>query len=105
MDRYKFKEFIAEIKKLHEFENELYRLHDKYYLNDPDYITLEDELINALEIIFNCENSGWIGYFIYDLEFGEDYEPGCAVHTDGSNIDLSTVDKLYDYLIKNKEEN
>ena len=42
-----------------------------------------------------------VNYFTNDLNFGADYEEGMITNADGSIIDLSTVEKLYDYLSKN----
>lgn len=40
----------------------------------------------------------WIDYFIYELEFGKKYIKGCATRIDGSDINLSTASKLWDFL-------
>lgn len=40
-----------------------------------------------------------IEYFIYDLEYGTKYKKGC-LRQHGKNIDISTAEKLYDYLTK-----
>ena len=42
-----------------------------------------------------------ISYFIYELDYGRDYEEGCITDQDGNNIDFSTAEKLYDYLNSN----
>ncbi len=39
-----------------------------------------------------------IDYFIYELDYGRKYEPGMITDEDGRAIDLSTSEKLYDYL-------
>lgn len=46
-----------------------------------------------------------ISYFIYDLEWGSNWTPDSITDANGNSIDLSTVEKLYDYLksdIENK---
>lgn len=40
-----------------------------------------------------------ITYFIYELNYGKDYKPGCITDENG-NIDMSTPEELYDYLVK-----
>lgn len=39
-----------------------------------------------------------IDYFIYELDYGRKYEPGMITDENGRDIDLSTAEKLYDYL-------
>ena len=43
----------------------------------------------------------YISYFMYELDYGRDYQDGFIVEN-GVNIDFSSADKLYDYLIRNK---
>lgn len=45
-----------------------------------------------------------LGYFIYELDFLRNFHMGCVTE-DGEPIDLSTWDKVYDYMIKIKEDN
>ena len=45
-----------------------------------------------------------ISYFIYELDYGRKYESGMITDKDGTDIDFSTAEKLYDYLAKNYEE-
>ena len=100
MDKEKFVKIIESIKKVNKFQDELYDLHYKYGLNAPDINTLQDELIDVLQMYF--DNGGDIEYFIYDMEFGKKYEPGMVTEADGTEIDYSTPEKLYDYLMKHK---
>ena len=39
-----------------------------------------------------------IDYFIYELDYGRQYEPGIITDENGHDIDLSSAEKLYDYL-------
>lgn len=61
--------------------------------------SLENTLIDVLSIIFNDEGDD-IEYFIYELEFGEDWEPGAITTEDGKDIKMQTAEDLYDYLIE-----
>ena len=50
-----------------------------------------------------------ISYFIYELDYGREYREGCVSY-DNENIDISTPEKLYDYLmteyvVKNGSDN
>lgn len=42
-----------------------------------------------------------IDYFIWELDFGKKYYDGCFGYKD-KNIDISSSEKLFDYLIENK---
>lgn len=64
-------------------------------------INHESLVVDLLKRIFDDEFDN-IEYFIYELDFGKRYVPGMII-SDGENIDLSTADKLYDYLIKNMQ--
>lgn len=44
-----------------------------------------------------------IYYFCEELNFGDGYYPG-AVTQDGEEIDLSTPEKLYSYLVEQKQK-
>ena len=40
-----------------------------------------------------------ISYFIYELDYGRNYEPGMITDKDGHDIDFGSPEKLYDYLV------
>ena len=64
----------------------------------------EDIVIELLEKIFD-DTEDIISYWIYELKFGTTYKDGCVSELDGTIIDISTADKLYDYLVKEMGEN
>ena len=106
MTKEKFVEIINEIQELHKYEEDLYALNSKYrnYEADFQFPTLEDTVVKLLEEFFHCPIDECVGsdisYFIYELEFGQEWEPGMIIDKSGNDIDLSTVEKLYDYLVK-----
>ena len=62
------------------------------------------ELFNALNLILKeqmKDEDDWIGYFMFELDFGEKYRNGMVKEADGSIIDLSNAERLYEFLIKN----
>ena len=67
-------------------------------------INHEDVVVNLLQVIMNDEYDD-IPYFIYELDYGRDYYPGCISEFGGKNIDFSTPEALYDYLIRKHKEN
>ena len=47
------------------------------------------------------DKNEWISYFVYELDFGKDYEYGSVTQEiDGQicNVDISTPEKLYNLL-------
>lgn len=61
-------------------------------------ISHESLVVNLLEKIMrdHCEN---ISYFIYELKYGKQYKLGMITGPEG-DIDLSTSEALYDYLVQ-----
>ena len=60
----------------------------------------ESVVVYLLERMFDTD---MISYFIYELDYGEKYKAGCVLDANMTEIDLSTAEKLYDYLIKSLE--
>lgn len=58
--------------------------------------------VPLLEILIDAfkDKSDWIGYFMYDLEFGTKWKPGVASRKDQSDIELGTASDLYDFLME-----
>lgn len=66
------------------------------------FVAHSDIVVQLLENMFN--DNDMISYWIYELNYGRKYEDGCVQDCDGNNIDISTVEKLYDYLVGEMEE-
>lgn len=62
----------------------------------------ETIVVELLENMFNDKDI--ISWWFYDLDYGRKYTEGCIADKDGTPIDLSTIEKLYDYLVKEMEE-
>ena len=63
-----------------------------------------EKLINSIILFLSNEfqldtKDNVIIYFIYELDFGKKYKPGCF--RDVKDINISTSDNLYDYLKTN----
>ena len=68
-------------------------------------ITHEQIVIDLLEkLTHDDEIYSDISYFIYELDYGREYEPGMIKDNDGNELDFSTAGSLYDYLSKNYVE-
>ena len=60
-------------------------------------ISHEGIVVKLLEKLMQ-DNFGNISYFIYELNYGREYKEGCVSDKNG-NIDISTPEKLYDFLM------
>lgn len=69
-----------------------------FYDNETLFSVIENYLVDTFK-----DEGGWLGYFIYDLDFGKDWKDDCCSESDGTIIDISTVEKLYDFLVLNSE--
>ena len=103
------KEFINIINHLKEVKDFIDETNDRVRkLNDSlmgDFfdangliIMFEDDLIKVLENMFNTDLISW---WIYETNYGKDFKIGNLVEQNGDKPDISTVDKLYDYLVSN----
>ena len=68
---------------------------DGWYNNDIVITPIEDALKDEFD-----DDGDMISYFMYDLEYGERWTKDSLWNEDGTVIDISTVEKLYDYLIR-----
>lgn len=62
-------------------------------------ISHETSVIQLLEKMFN--DIDMISYWIYELDYGRKYKDGMITENDGTIIDISTAEKLYDFLVEN----
>lgn len=105
MSKESFCKVMDNYKSMFSFTDEMNELFDKYKADGNIYPPLCTEtVIDLLEFIFNDKNQ-WINYWIFELDFGKNYEDGDAKDADGSNIPLKTVEDLYDLLVRNMKEN
>lgn len=59
-----------------------------------------DTVVSLLETMFNDNENQWISYWMYEQDYGRNWTKGCATEADGSEIDLSTPQKLYMHLVR-----
>lgn len=110
LSREQFIKAIDSIKKAIEIEEKLNNLIKEYCIDGFVFFN-EDEneqLINTLEVMFECEVDDYTGtdisYFCYELDFGKEWKPG-VITCNGEDINLSDAGHLYDYLISQLEDN
>ena len=63
------------------------------------YFRYEEMLVKILEATMHDEGD-WIRYFLYEGNYGEDLKPDSVSEADGTPIDITTSEKLYDFLVK-----
>lgn len=68
------------------------------------YLKYESKLVELLQIIMYDTDSEWISYFIYERDFGDNYELGDVCEADGTPIPMGTAEELYDFLCKEYAE-
>lgn len=104
----KFVEIINRLKSYDELQNKINDLFEENIDNkEMDFMNAgsicighESVVVYLLERMFDTD---MISYWIYELDYGRKYKDGYVQDREGKNIDISAVEKLYDYLIKEKE--
>lgn len=104
----KFVEIINRLKKYNELQNDINELFNESIDNkEMDFMNAgsicighESVVVYLLERMFDTD---MISYFIYELNYGEKYKAGCVLDENMNEIDLSTAEKMYDYLVKSLE--
>ena len=66
------------------------------FVSGYDNSLLEMNIINTWKELLKDE-SEWIEYFIYELDFGKDYKKGCVTF-EGKNVKLKTFEDLWNIL-------
>lgn len=102
-----FIDIINHLKEVNEFVNETNekakQLHDciinDFFNASSLSISFEDDLVKVLENMFNTDLISW---WLWDLDYGTKFKIGYLIEEDGiTKPDLSTAEKLYDYLVVN----
>ena len=106
ISKQEFIDIIDKLKEVNDFVDEVNNKARK--LNDAiisDFfntaslsISHENLVVRLLENMFNDKDI--ISWWLYELNYGRKYEKGCFQDEKGMDIDVSTADKLYNYLIK-----
>lgn len=117
INKEKFVEYINFIKSLDDKESKLQDgLQACFGKENVEYVSVFNEVVpkmiemlcDLMEIEYDRDPhiGDDIQYFIYELNFGESKGAAEAVIVDGKTYDMSTAEKLYDYILEsNKEKN
>ena len=105
------KEFIEIINRLRDYNDLQDKINDLFKDNidnkEMDFMNAgsicighETIVVRLLENMFNDKDT--ISWWLYECNYGRDFSLG-DLEVNGVAIDLSTAEKLYDYLIKETE--
>ena len=105
------KEFVEIIERLKNYNDLQDKIDDLFKSNidnkEMDFINAgsicighETIVVKLLENMFNDKDT--LSWWLYECNYGRDFSLG-DLEVDGIEIDLSTAEKLYDYLIKEME--
>lgn len=104
-----FAEIIDKLREVNDFVKETNKNARK--LNDAiisDFfnasgLSISHEII-VLQLLENMFNDTEIlSWWLYELDYGRKFTLGCIQDANGKDIDLSTADKLYDYLVEERQ--
>lgn len=74
------------------------------YPNDIIITALVDLLSDLLQDYSIDKYTGnWLEWWLYECDYGREFKLGSANYEDGTEIDLSTPEKLFDFLVSNKD--
>lgn len=100
-----FVDIINRLKDYNDLQNKIDKLFEENIDNrEMDFMNAgsicighETIVVKLLENMFNDKNT--ISWWIYECNYGRDFSLG-DLEVDGVEIDLTTAEKLYDYLVK-----
>ena len=100
-----FVDIINRLKDYNDLQNKIDKLFEENIDNrEMDFMNAgsicighETIVVKLLENMFNDKDT--ISWWIYECNYGRDFSLG-DLEVDGVEIDLTTAEKLYDYLIK-----
>lgn len=94
-----FLEIIESMKNVDDYHKGLNNFFEKSgvqgFLYSPDNT---QATMSTLKAMFN-DDEDIIGTFCCEMDYGKSYKVGYLKDEDGSEIDFSTAEKLYDYLV------
>ena len=111
INKTKFVEIINRLKDYYDLQNKIDSLfRDSIENVECDFMNAgsicighESVVVELLKNIFE-DYSDLIPWWIYEYDYGRSFKMGDITEQNGEEIDLTTAEKLYDYLIKNMEE-
>ena len=103
ISREHFIELVDRIEELVKLDRTIFDISHKV-LEFPPELNIEVDKMQVLLRIIMQDSTDLIGYYMWEINFGEDYKPGCITFND-EEIDISDSGKLYDILYKEMNTN
>lgn len=97
MTKENFAKLINAVKNHSDYIWNLYKDYSIDFVNSP-VMEIENEITKYLKAQFD-DKSDWISYWMWELDFGENWKPG-TVTENGNDIPLKTIDDLWNLLTK-----
>ncbi len=95
----KFIEYMNELQELNDTYDAINEVAKELEMFSLYSIEYEAIILDILKTVFKDKND-WIGYFIFELDFGRKYEDG-MIEFDDIPIPMRNAGELYDVLIEN----
>lgn len=107
----KFVDIINRLRNYNDMQDEIRDISKKYIepmesdFNNAAEICVGHEtvVVDLLRNIFDDEENDILGWWIWECDYGRSFKKGFLVELDGTKPDLTTPEKLYDYLTENME--
>jgi hypothetical protein len=92
----KFSNYLAKLQKDYEYMDKVTDIlnTDMFYDNLGNSI---DVAVDLLRTVMH-DTGDWIGYWIYELDFGRKYKSGDVIDVNGVSVPFCSARELYDYL-------
>jgi hypothetical protein len=95
-----FVKTLQTLEKRYKFSNKLHALMSEYMEEFECWdFSIEDTIVDLINEAMGVPGDETLSYCITDLEFLKHYETGCMQWKDGTPIDISTWDKVYEFLV------
>lgn len=101
--------FVRTMEQIMEIDEKMNGVDKAIRALDPDFggfypLKLFEPLLNLLVEIFQDKEREWLEYFIFDLDFLRNAREYSITYADGTPVDVSSWDKVYDFLVREIEE-
>lgn len=103
MSKEDFRDIIEKLQSINDFQSNICVLTSSYCKYNKDeavfeFPTLDYVVVDLLEYIFH-DTSGNISWWCWEEDFGRKIKKGDITDVNGNEIDISTVNKLYNFLV------
>ena len=101
------KMFVRTINFLEERDKQMDKINELFTKEFEDsifypYFKHEKMIVDILMEVMDDQGE-WIEYYLYENDYGHDLKPDSVQEADGTPINITTPEKLYDFLVKEHE--